>query len=143
MIERIFFKSLELAVILRNSFKRDGIEFLTRADYSQQLGFMGHPKGFVIPPHVHNPVARNIEYTNEVLFIKRGKVRIDFYDEEKNYLESVIVSRGDVILLIKGGHGFEVLEDCEIVEVKQGPYAGEGDKTRFVPVQSSDIKVRR
>lgn len=143
MIERIFDNGVELAVILRNNFKKDGIEFITPDDYSQQLGFMGRPQGYVIQPHVHNPVIRKVEYTKEVLFIKSGKVRVDFYDELKNYLESSVLESGDVILLAKGGHGFEILENCEIIEVKQGPYAGENDKTRFEPVQKKNIRMRK
>jgi mannose-6-phosphate isomerase-like protein (cupin superfamily) len=57
---------------------------------------------------------------------------VDFYDDSQAYLESRLLGSGDVILLAEGGHGFEVIEDLEMIEVKQGPYAGEGDKTRFV-----------
>ena len=92
---------------------------------------MKREKGYIIDPHIHNPVTREVEYTKEVLFIKSGKVKVDFYDNERNYLESEILNTGDVILLAYGGHGFKVLEDCEMIEVKQGPYAGELDKTRF------------
>ena len=80
---------------------------------------------------MHNAVVREVQFTKEVLFIRSGRLRVDFYDESKTYLESRILEGGDVILLAHGGHGFEMLEDTEIVEVKQGPYAGEGDKTRF------------
>jgi len=92
---------------------------------------MNHPNGYVIPPHVHNPVKREVHFTKEVLFIRSGKLRVDFYDDSKSYLESRILESGDVILLAHGGHGFEMLEDTEIIEVKQGPYAGDEDKTRF------------
>ena len=44
---------------------------------------------------------------------------------------STILRTGDVILLASGGHGFEVLEELEMYEIKQGPYIGEDDKTRF------------
>jgi hypothetical protein len=117
----------------------DGIQFFTPNTYSQQLGYMKRPAGYVIPPHVHNPVKREVEYTKEVLFIKCGVVRIDFYTEEKLYLESVIVSSGDVVLLAYGGHGFEVLEEAQIIEVKQGPYAGDLDKTRFDSIEANKI----
>jgi len=93
---------------------------------------MHHPAGKIIEPHVHNPVPREVHYTQEVLFIKRGKIRVDFYDAQQNYLESRTLESGDVILLATGGHGFEVLEEIEMIEVKQGPYAGEVDKTRFI-----------
>ena len=92
---------------------------------------MSHPKGKLIQPHVHNSVPREVHYTQEVLFIRKGKLRVDFYSEEQEYLESRILGTGDVILLIEGGHGFEVLEALEMFEVKQGPYMGEMDKTRF------------
>jgi len=134
MIERIVFGDLELAIIIRNSFKKDGIEFFTPNDYSQQIGYMNRPQGYVIDPHIHNPVQRQVQFTKEVLFIKSGCIRADFYDEGQNYLESRILNAGDLILLAFGGHGFEMLEDSEIIEVKQGPYAGEGDKTRFKPI---------
>src|SRR6185369_5395734 len=80
------------------------------------------------------------EYTQEVLFIRRGRLRVDFYDETKQYLSSRILEAGDVILLIQGGHGFEVLEDLEMFEVKQGPYVGEVDKTRFDAVLPKELK---
>jgi hypothetical protein len=83
-----------------------------------------------------------VQFTKEVLFIKSGKVRVDFYDDEKKYIESRVLVSGDVILLAFGGHGFEMLEDSEIIEVKQGPYVGEKDKTRFDPVSKDQIKIK-
>ena len=73
--------------------------------------------------------------------LPRGKLRVDFFDEQQNYLESRILVGGDVILLSKGGHGFEVLEEIEMYEVKQGPYAGESDKTRFVGKVPGELKL--
>jgi mannose-6-phosphate isomerase-like protein (cupin superfamily) len=131
MIERIFHVNKELALIIRHSFYKDGIEFFTPSTYSQQLGYMNRPAGYVIKPHVHNPVPREVLFTKEVLFIKSGKVRIDFYADDQKYLESRLLEQGDVVLLALGGHGFEMIEPTEIIEVKQGPYAGDHDKTRF------------
>lgn len=142
MIERIVNEEKELALIIRYSFRKDGIEFFTPSTYSQQIGYMNRPAGYVIPPHVHNPVARDVQYTKEVLFIKSGRLRVDFYSEAQVYLESTILETGDVILLAYGGHGFEMLEPTEIIEVKQGPYAGERDKTRFEPVDAKALKMR-
>lgn len=134
MIENITHEGLLLSVIIRSQFKKDGIDFFTPGDFSQQLGYMNRPAGYEIPPHVHNLVPRSITLTQEVLFIKSGKVRVDYYDNEKVYLESRIVETGDVVLLATGGHGFKMLEQSEIIEVKQGPYCGEMDKVRFDPV---------
>jgi mannose-6-phosphate isomerase-like protein (cupin superfamily) len=142
MIERIVHGDAELALIIRSSFHKDGIEFFTPGTYSQQIGYMNRPAGYVIPPHVHNPVAREVHYTKEVLFIRRGRLRVDFYSETQDYLESAILAAGDVILLAYGGHGFEMLEPTEIIEVKQGPYAGDQDKTRFDPVGKDRVILR-
>ena len=68
---------------------------------------------------------------------------MDFYDDNKNYLESRILNKNDVILLSSGGHGFEMLEPSEMIEVKQGPYAGEQDKTRFKSISGDKIKLNK
>lgn len=128
-----------LAIIIKNNFTCDGVEFITPNEYSQQLAYMHHPAGKVIEAHVHNMVHRNVVYTQEVLFIKRGRLRVDFYDEYKDYLESRILEAGDTILLTSGGHGFKVLEEIEMIEVKQGPYAGDQDKTRFAGIADGDV----
>jgi len=141
MIEKIIHQDRTLAMLLRTAFQTDGIHFFTPDDFSQQLAYMNRPQGYVIAPHVHNPVPREVHFTKEVLFIKSGKVRVDFYDDDQNYLESRILFQGDVVLLAFGGHGFEMLEDSEIIEVKQGPYAGEADKIRFTGINSIDARI--
>jgi len=143
VIERIVNREQELAVIIRQSYHKEGIEFITPSTYSQQLGYMNRPAGYVIAPHVHNPVPREVQFTKEVLFIKTGKVRVDFYDDDQNYLESRILCQGDVILLAFGGHGFEMLEASEMIEVKQGPYAGDADKTRFTGIDGSIARIKQ
>jgi hypothetical protein len=142
MIEQITHQGRTLAMLLRTTYKAEGIQFFTPNDFSQQLAYMNRPEGYVIAPHVHNAVPREVQFTKEVLFIKSGKVRVDFYDDNQNYLESRILHQGDVILLAFGGHGFEMLEASEIIEVKQGPYAGEADKTRFAPVFADQIQIK-
>jgi len=128
---QITHNDLILAIIIPASYNEPGIHFFTPNEFSQQLAFMRHPTGKKIQAHVHNPVPRTVEYTQEVLFIRKGKLRVDFYSQQQEYLESYLLQSGDVILLIKGGHGFEVVEEVEMIEVKQGPYAGDADKTRF------------
>lgn len=139
MIEKIEHNSEMYALIVYHTFAKEGISFFTPDEFSQQLAYMRHPTGKQIQPHVHNPVPRQVNYTQEVLFIKSGKLRVDFYDEEKNYLSSRLLQAGDVILLAKGGHGFEVIEAVEMFEVKQGPYAGEQDKTRFTAIAQDQV----
>ena len=143
MIETLKSGDQLLAVIVSAKFREHGIHFFTPNDLSQQLAYMRHPAGKVIDPHVHNPVSRNVHYTQEVLVIKKGKLRVDFYDDNQTYLESRVLEEGDVILLSTGGHGFEVLEEVEMIEVKQGPYAGDQDKTRFIGVDADRILIKR
>lgn len=131
MIERIEDNGIELALILRRNYRSGGIEFFTASDATLQLGYMARPGKYVITPHVHRPVVREVRYTQEVLFIRSGRVRADFYDENQAYIRSTVLDAGDVVLLARGGHGFEMLEPSEIIEVKQGPYVGEHDKLRF------------
>lgn len=141
MIEQIIHQNELLALIISHRFNQPGIHFFTPDELSQQLAYMHHPMGKIIQPHVHNPVPREVIYTQEVLFIKRGKLRVDFYNDQQEYLESRVLETGDVILLITGGHGFEVLEEIEMIEVKQGPYVGEQDKTRFVGITKEQAKI--
>lgn len=143
MIEQVAHRDRVLAVIVRNRFREEGVHFLTDSNLSQQLAYMRHPPGKMIAPHVHNAVPRAVVFTQEVLFLKRGRLRVDFYDDDRAYIESRMLEAGDVILLAGGGHGFEVLEEIEMFEVKQGPYAGEGDKTRFPAVDPARLRISK
>jgi hypothetical protein len=140
-IQQVTYHGQLLAIIVSRRFKEPGIHFFTPGEFSQQLAYMQYSTGKIIPPHVHNPVLREIQYTQEVLFIRKGKLRIDFYSEQREYLESRILESGDAILLINGGHGFEVLEELEMLEVKQGPYVGDQDKTRFPGISPECIRT--
>ena len=131
MLEKIFAGEQLLALILRSEYESEGIQFFTPNHFSQQLGYMNRPKGFTITPHLHNVINRDVELTQEVLFIKSGSVMMDIYDLDKNFIKSCILNKGDVVLLASGGHGFTMLEKSEIIEVKTGPHIGEKDKTRF------------
>lgn len=133
MIKKITSKDLLLAILIPNSHKKSGIEFFTEPTSSQQLGYMCREKGYNIQPHRHNILSRDVKHTQEVLFIKSGKVKVDFYDNYENYLKSIELAPLDVILLCEGGHGFTFLEESEIIEVKQGPYLEERDKVKFDP----------
>lgn len=132
-----------LALIVRGTFSKPGVNFLTPSDFSQQLGYLQHKAGTIIQPHVHNLVVRQVQFTQEVLFIRSGLLRADFYAPDRSYLLSTQIRGGDTVLLVKGGHGFEVIEDAVILEVKQGPYVGDHDKTRFPPISAAEIRWQR
>lgn len=132
MLEEVRYDDEVLAVILRAGFNEPGVNFVTPNSFSQQLAYMRHPAGKQIQPHVHNPVKRELTTTFEVLVIKQGKLRVDFYTREQCYLFSKTLDAGDTILLTDaGGHGFEALDDLEMLEIKQGPYVEGQDKVRF------------
>lgn len=141
-LEFIKKKERLLAIIIRNDYTCDGVNFITPDEYSQQIAYMHHQEGKVIDAHIHNLVHRNVVLTQEVLLIKKGKLRVDFYDDYEDYLESRILSSGDVILLVSGGHGFKVLEEIEMIEVKQGPYSGVQDKERFESISDDEVLIR-
>ena len=138
-IEEVKKKDKLLAMIIRNDYVCEGVDFITPDEYSQQVAYMRHPTGKIIDAHVHNLVHRNVVLTQEVLFVKKGTLRVDFYDEYEDYLESRDLHAGDIILLVSGGHGFKVLDEVEMIEVKQGPYAGNNDKKRFEKVAEEQV----
>jgi mannose-6-phosphate isomerase-like protein (cupin superfamily) len=142
LVEHLEHGGKTIAVIVRREFSQPGIRFFTPDTFSQQIGYMNRPAGYEIAPHVHLPVRREVQYTNEALFIRSGRLRVDFYSDEQAYLESTILEAGDVVLLVQGGHGFEMLEATEIIEIKQGPYAGDRDKQRFDGVSADRVQLR-
>jgi hypothetical protein len=131
MVEEIRIGEKRCALILRASYRGEGIEFFTGDKDTLQLGYMRRARNYRIRPHRHLAVPRTIEFTNEVIYVKSGRVRIDFYDEDDVERATAEVAAGDVVLLDGGGHGFTMLEDAEMIEVKQGPFVGERDKHRF------------
>ena len=134
-IEIIKYKDGIVAIIIRNDFHSEGVNFFTPEDFPQQLGFMSHKAGKIIEPHIHKVIKKEIYLTQEVLIIKKGKIKVNFCDVKGNYLDSRILKGGDVILLAGQGHGYEVLEDVDMIEIKQGPYLGKDDKIRFNEIE--------
>lgn len=123
----------QLGLVIRASYAVSGVEFLTPDTFGQQLALMKRPKGELIQPHVHLPVNRDLVGTQEVIVMKSGKMRVDFYQADQVYVASTVLHEGDIALLNVGGHGFELLEDSLFIEVKQGPFVEGKDKVRFAP----------
>lgn len=141
MLVKIINNGRLIALILRKDFKQSGINFVTESNSSLQVGILTHPKATIIEPHTHQVHPRTIEDTQEVLFLRRGRMRADFYTDQQRYLESVILQAGDMLVLVSGGHGFEALEDIDMIEVKTGPYMETKDKTRFKPSRPNKIRI--
>ncbi len=100
----------------------ENINFFTLPENSLQTGILKHPKGHIIKPHIHHKIERNITDTQETLYIEEGKIKIMFFDEDKEEIGEEVLEPGDLAVLMKKGHGIEMLEDSKIVYVKQGPY---------------------
>lgn len=116
------------SIIIRKKFKYNGIKFFTPSNFSQQLGYMSRPKNYIIKPHKHRKVKRSVSFTQEVLFVKSGKVEVSFYNHRNVVFKKVLLLSGDIILLANGGHSFKMLKKTEMIEVKQGPYKSDKDK---------------
>ena len=130
----------QLGLVIRANYGVSGIKFFTPPDFGQQLALMRRPAGEEIEPHTHLPVNRELVGTQEVLIMREGRMRVDFYDIDRSYVASTELNPGDVALMNVGGHGFEILEDCLFIEVKQGPFVEGEDKIRFVSTRKGELK---
>ena len=143
MMEKVLHKKKLFALIIRGKYrKKSGINFFTPRKATQQFGYMKHKKNYIIKPHQHNERLTKILSTTEVILLLKGILRVDFYDNKKKYLFSKIIKEKDIIMLIHGGHGFKVLKNIEMIEVKQGPYDLSNDKIKFNKVDEKKIKIR-
>lgn len=115
-----------VAIIYGKEIKADGVKFLTPIDYTLQLGLIEHPAGKVVRDHIHRQdIKYKVDTTQEFLYIEKGKVKVKLFSDKWDLLEEVILTGGDFVLFVGGGHGLEIIEDCRIIEIKQGPYPGD------------------
>ena len=143
MIEKILHKDKLFALIVKGNFrKKRGINFFTPNNSTQQFGYMKHKKGHIVEPHQHNKRLTKIFSTTEVILLLKGILRVDFYDNKRKYLFSKIINAKDIIMLVHGGHGFKVIKNAEMIEVKQGPYSLTKDKIKFNKVDEKQIKIK-
>ena len=144
MIKKIIHKNKLYALIIKANYKKKkGLSFFTEDDSNQQIGFMSHPKNYFIKPHTHQKRETKIFITSEVIILQKGKLRVDFYDTNKKYLFSITIKKDQIIMLVHGGHGFKVLEPVKMLEIKQGPYAGNKDKIKFDKIDEKKIKIKK
>lgn len=122
--KKIQSKNNEIIALIVKKQNVESVNFVTPEDFPLQLGISKYKKNSKIKPHIHKKIKRVIEITQEVVYIEKGKVVVNFYDSEGKKLSSEILESGDIVFFVQGGHGFEILEDTKIIEVKQGPYLG-------------------
>ena len=126
-VEYLKSKKKLIAIIIKNNFKKKEINFLTPNKLSLQVGYMNHNKNHKIKPHHHLKQKRVVHNTNEILYIKKGRLRVNFFLNGKKFTHRIL-SSGDLIAIVSGGHGFDIIEKTEIIEVKQGPFSKKKDK---------------
>lgn len=144
MIKKILYKKKIIALIINSEkFKKKGVFFTSPNNFTKQVGMINFNKNHYVKPHTHRRYLRKIYRTSEVLFIKKGILRVDFYTKRKKYLFSKILRKNDIIILHEGSHGFKILKDCSMIEIKQGPFVKSLDKTRFDKVEEKKIKIKR
>ena len=131
MIEKIIHKKKLLALIVRGKYRnKKGITFFTPNNVNQQFGYMKHRMTKILS-------------TSEVILLLKGVLRVDFYNQQQKYLFSKILKEKDIVMLVHGGHGFKVIKDVEMIEVKQGPYNLIKDKIKFNGVNEKKIKLKK
>ena len=144
MIEKIIYKNKLFALIVRGKYRnKKGINFFTPKEATQQFGYIKHKKGYIIQPHQHRKRLTKIVTTTEVILLLKGSLKIDFYTEQRKYLFSRILNGKDIVMLVEGGHGFKVIKDVEMIEVKQGPYSLIKDKVKFTGIYDKRNKIKK
>ena len=144
MIEKIKYNNKLFALIVRGKYRnKKGISFFTEDKDIQQFGYMNHKKNHIIKPHIHKRQTRKLLHTSEVILILKGILRVDFYDIKKKYLFSKNIKENDIIMLVHGAHGFKVIKDVQMIEIKQGPYISKLDKIKFDGTNESKIKIKK
>ncbi|HEY6245966.1 MAG TPA: hypothetical protein VIX17_18595 [Pyrinomonadaceae bacterium] len=112
-------------------------KFFSDAASSFQFGLLAHEAGFVEAAHYHKPIERTISDLQQMFVVQRGVVAVDFFDEQGNRFQEVILRAGDGIVLIHGIHSVRVLEDMQCISVKQGPFLGAENDKIDVEVQNN------
>lgn len=131
LVECIRRGDVPLTYVIRAGYRPDRTTFLTPPEFKQQVGYVVYPSGAEIPRHTHVPIERRITGTSEVLVVKSGRCILDVFDDSRELVASRELREGDLMLMVGGGHGFRVIEDTVLLEVKQGPYTGFEEKERF------------
>lgn len=130
-VEHVVWNDVPLAYIIRGDLDPKETIFMTPPDFKQQVGFIVYAAGTEIPRHIHIPVERTLNGTSEVLIVKSGKCEVDIYNDRRDLVAVTKLQAGDILILVAGGHGFRMLEDTVLLEVKQGPYTGLQERERF------------
>ena len=120
-----------IAILIQATFEPDQTTFITPNNYEQQVGFIVYPTEGRITPHKHKIIDRHLMSTSETLIVRKGRLEVQLYDNDNDLIAERTLIKGDILVLVSGGHGFEMLEDTILLEIKQGPYTGLAEKEHF------------
>ena len=131
MIEEVTWNGQILCCIVgTKEFNPERTTFLTPPEFNVQVGYIVYPAGHQIPPHVHRAMER-VADSSEVLLVRKGRCEVDIYNGEKQLVATRELQEGDLLIVVAGGHGFRMLEDTVLLEIKPGPYRGSEGRERI------------
>lgn len=129
-IKEIKKEGIVLARYIPDSDWKEGLNFYSQDEEFIQVGTWGYDRGKELLSHIHNKTERKVYWTQEVLYIKKGSIKAKVYDLDANLVDEIIAKEGDTLILLRGGHGYTILENgTQVLEIKNGPYVG-ADKDR-------------
>ncbi len=129
------------AKIIKSDCINPSDEFLTSANDEIQLGFINRKKDYKTGAHYHSHITQKANKIDEILMLKNGSARVDFYNDKGIYLKSSILNQGDIVIIYKGGHNVAYLEDTDLFIIKPNPYNPETDKTRIIGANNLDLVI--
>jgi len=127
-IQRIFYRKKEIAFIVKSNYPVNSVAFFSPNEDFLQVGYHKRGKGEKLKAHYHQFKGHQINSLQEVLYVVKGQVRVDFYTKKGKKIQFEILKKGDILFQRDLGHGFELIDDAEIFEVKQGPFFGQEHK---------------
>ena len=141
MIKLIQQNKTTYAKIIRSTYQTKDTEFFTEETDEIQFGVISYPKNHKTGAHYHNHLNKQSTQIDEILIIQKGSARIDFYNNEGNYIVSSEVFEGDTLIIFKGGHNIIFYEDTKVLAIKSGVYEQKSSKTRMIGANNLELKI--
>jgi len=131
-------EGIKLAIFVPSSAWKPGLNFLSEGSDFIQVGTWSYTQGTRLGPHIHNIAPREGLRTQEAVYVRQGRLRAYIFTEKGEPTDQITLEAGDLLIVLAGGHGYEVLEDGTVVlEVKNGPYIGIEQDRRKIPWHDS------
>ena len=119
-MKKIVYKKKLIGILLRTI--PTGSVPITDGHEPLQLVTLRHPKGAYLKAHMHMPKKRVTKSLQESLIVKKGKIKLDLYGQDKKKFKTIQLKQGELFILMSGGYGIHILKNSELIEVKNGPF---------------------